>query len=424
MRFIVHALGCKVNQYDAAAAQAAMEQAGHTLAQPGQKPDVAIVFTCTVTAEAQRKSLQAVRRAAREVGCVVAAGCTAQRVGRQLLDIPGVVLVVGSSRRAQIPALLSRALAEGPICAVEGLENPACTWEETPVLTPYDGRARAHVKVQEGCSRKCGYCAVPLARGPERSRPLELIAQECQRLARQGISEVILVGINLASYGKGQGLTLVDAVSCAAQNGIKRVRLGSLEPDLVTPGMIEGFLRIPQLCPQFHLPLQTGSEKVNAAMGRICTPGRVAQTAAALRQAFPNCGLWTDVMVGFPGEGEAEFMQTMSLCREIGFTRLHVFPFSPRPDTRAEKMPGRPEAGEVRRRVGELMQEGERLRQAYEAGFIGQKAQVLFETKADGVTIGHTPQGIVAFVPGGKPGQMAECMLKGVHAQGLYADMI
>jgi len=416
-------LGCKVNQYDAAAAQTALAAAGHTLVSDGPA-EVCVVFTCTVTAEARRKSLQALRRAAAQSGMVVAAGCVAQTEGAALLALPKVRLAVGASRRAQWPELIARAMRE-PLCVVEPADT-LCVFENTPVAHAFGERTRAHIKVQEGCDNHCAYCIVPQARGPERSRGLLDIRAEAEALAKAGCAEAVLVGINLSAYGRERGHTLADAVQAVADTGILRIRLGSMEADSITPQLVERLQKIPALCPHFHLPLQSASPRVQQTMGRICGAKQVGAAMDALRQAFPACGIQTDCMVAFPGETHEEFLQTVAFCQEKAFSRLHVFAYSPRPGTVAAKLPDRIPPDVAKARVKHLIGEGQSLRAAYEAKWIGQTTEVLWETAQRG----HTPQGILVFA---KPGERDVCgvtagtpetvRLTGTHPEGLWAGM-
>ncbi|MCL2433939.1 MAG: MiaB/RimO family radical SAM methylthiotransferase [Clostridia bacterium] len=383
MKITLTALGCKVNQYDAAAASHALAQAGQEIVTT-QTADVAVVFTCSVTAEARRKSMQALRRAARGAQTVVAAGCVAQTEGAALLALPNVKLVLGSSRRAELPILLEQALAN-KICAVEPYEG-LTTFEETPVIGSYAGRTRAHVKVQEGCDNDCAYCLVPQCRGPGRSRSLAAIADECCVLAGAGIKEIILTGIHLASYKPG----LADAVEAAALSGVPRIRLGSLEADCIDNSVITKLAKIPQLCPHFYLPLQSASPTVTARMNRKSGAPEVTAAIAQLRNAFPGCAINTDVMVGFPGETEEEFQQTYDFCRAMAFARMHVFVYSPRPNTPAAAMPGRVDKKTAQARAKTLTELGETLRREYETGQAGTTAEVLWET----TTAGHTRHGV------------------------------
>ena len=263
-----HTLGCKVNQYDTEAMRESFERAGWTAVDFDADADVYLINTCTVTGTGDQKSKKLIRRVAREhPNCaIIVAGCLAQREAEALLQMDNVALVIGVQRRAEVVELLERARREGPVNAVAPLKGASF---EHLFVTRHEGKTRATMKIQEGCDRYCAYCIIPQARGPVRSKPPGELRAELEGLARAGYREAVLVGINLPSYGRELGLRLIDAVELAcAVGGIDRVRLGSLEPELLTDGDIARMARQPKLCPQFHLSLQSGCDATLARMRR------------------------------------------------------------------------------------------------------------------------------------------------------------
>lgn len=411
----IKTLGCKVNQYDAEAMAQNFARFEELNPNDDISNQVEIVFTCGVTQEAQRKSMQAVRRATREGKKVVVAGCGAQLWPQKYMEIPGVILTVGSQNRSNAPLLTSQALFGMPISAVHTLTNE---YEETPVTRSRD-RTRAQIKIQEGCSRNCAYCIIPQARGPERSRSLEMIRQEALRLSQQDCKEVVLTGINLATFGQEWGKTLADAVRVVADCGIGRIRIGSIEPDLVTPQLVEALQKVPELCTQFHIPIQSGCQSVLQRMGRRCTIDHIRSAAFLLRQAFDGCALGTDVMVGFPGETQDEFQETLAFCKDISFANMHVFGFSPRPNTPAESMPDPVSPTVQKQRLNALLHIAEEMQTNYERSLVGQQVEVLWEKVLPDGICGQCRQGVVIKSQQGETGQVNAVLVVEHTPQGL-----
>ena len=336
-----HTLGCKVNQYDTQAMRERFEEAGCRTVEFEEKADIYVVNTCTVTGTGDKKSMQTIRRCHRKnpEAAIVVTGCLAQRAADEL-KLPGVRLVLGTQRRGEVVQLLEKALEQD--CALIAVETLRQAPFEHLMVHAHEGHTRATMKIQEGCDRWCTYCIIPSVRGPIRSRPIEEIRAEAESLAKAGFREAVLTGIHLTSYGREQhgAITLLDAIRQVHEvEGIERIRLGSLEPVIVTEEFVEGLKALPKVCHQFHLALQSGSDTVLARMRRRYTSGEFLAACALLRDAFEDCALTTDVMTGFPGETEEEFMQTVDTCQKAGFARMHVFPFSPRETTPAAEMP-------------------------------------------------------------------------------------
>ena len=420
-----YTLGCKVNQYDS---QAMLEQfllAGYESRPFNAPADVYVVVTCVVTAAGEQKSRQMLHRARRlnEDAELVAAGCLAQKDAEKLKDL-GARLILGSQHREQIVELLHRAMAEDTqIVAVADIRG--IPYENLRV-SRQEGRTRAVIKIQEGCDRFCAYCIIPHVRGNIRSRPPELIREEAERLAQAGYLEIVLTGIHLSSYGRDlDDTSLLDAVRMAAAPGINRVRLGSLEPVIATEQFVRGLTDVPALCPQFHLSLQSGSDTVLKRMRRRYTAGEYLLAARRLQAAFSRCALTTDVLVGFPGETEAEFLETMDLCREVGFAKIHIFPFSLRKGTPAYDMPGQISPADKDSRARRMSALAKELSRAYREPFLRSKQDVLFEKKGqDGLAFGHTPQYMEVRAAGGIPGHIQKVRLQSLRGEGFEGTVM
>lgn len=402
-----HTLGCKVNQYDTQAMLEAFQRAGYQSVPFEAEADVYVINTCTVTGTGDQKSMKLIRRVTRShpQAAVVVAGCLAQRDARRVM-LPGVRLVVGTQRRGQVVALLERALREGgAINAVDGLAQAAF---EPLAVTQHEGKTRATMKIQEGCDRYCAYCIIPSVRGPVRSMPLEAVCEEAGRLAQAGYAELVLTGIHLASYGRDLGCTLVDAVQAVHQvEGIRRIRLGSLEPLIVGDAFVEALTRLPKVCEQFHLSLQSGSAEVLRRMRRRYTPEEYLAAVKRLRDAFPDAALTTDVLCGFPGETEQEAEETLRFVERVGFSRIHVFPYSRREGTLADRMEGQVPQEVKQRRAAGLIELGGRLERAYAQRMVGSVREVLFEEdEGEGLASGYTSQYVRVCAPA-QPGQLA-----------------
>ena len=416
-----HTLGCKVNQYDSQAMLELFEQAGYELRHFDEPADVYVINTCTVTGTGDKKSLQAVRRALRQnpAAQIVIAGCLAQRDGEKLLET-GARLVIGNARRGEVVQLLEEAVEKGQQVAAVGdiLRAPY----EPLCVSRQEGHTRAVLKIQEGCDRYCAYCIIPYVRGGIRSRAPEAVRQEAERLARAGFAELVLTGIHLTSYGRDLGgVSLLDAIRACAVPGVLRIRLGSLEPVIITPEFVSGLKDTP-VCPQFHLALQSGCDGVLRRMRRRYNTAEFRQACALLRQAFPGCAITTDVICGFPGETEQEFEETMAFCREIGFARMHVFPYSARQGTPAAAMSGQVPKALREERARRLIAVGAELSRAYRQAQVGQTVQVLAEECLDGLAHGYTAQYISCLFSGGTPGEMARARVTGLTDDGLTGE--
>ena len=424
MKIACHTLGCKVNQYDTQAMLELFEEKGYQPVDFSQEADIYLINTCTVTGTGDQKSLKLIRRVHREhpQAAIVAAGCLAQR-DAQRVALPGVRLVIGVKRRAQVVQLLERALKENTfLCAVD----TGGEWAFEPLsVCRHEGKTRATMKIQEGCDRYCAYCIIPYVRGPVRSMPLEAVEAEARRLSQSGYREVVLTGIHLASYGRGMGCDLLDAVE-RVQNipGIARIRLGSLEPGIVDRAWVERLSAMDKVCPQFHLSMQSGSQGVLRRMGRRYTPEEYLAAARLLQGAYPHCAITTDVLTGFPGETQEEALETEAFLRRVGFARIHVFPYSRRAGTRADAMEGQVSEAEKQRRCGRLIAIGNQLESAFVQSLVGTRQQVLFETQVgNGLWEGYTPQYARVRAQAG-PGELCQVRLERAQGAVLYASKL
>ena len=414
-----YTLGCKVNQYDAQAMKEIFTKAGYETRPFGEPVDVNVVVTCIVTAVGEQKSRQMLHKVRREQpeSHLVAAGCLAQKDAEKLMDL-GARVILGSQHRDQVVHLLEDAVKENvQVAAVEDVRK--IPYEELSI-SRQDGRTRAIIKIQEGCDRFCAYCIIPHVRGGIRSRSPEAIKKEATRLQQAGYQEIVLTGIHLTSYGKDlDDTSLLHAVDASAVPGLPRLRLGSLEPVVATDDFVKRLSNYPQVCPQFHLSLQSGCDSVLKRMRRRYTASEYLESARRLQLAFPGCALTTDVLVGFPGETEEEFEQTFSFCREIGFAKMHIFPFSRREGTQADRMPGQLSREVKSERAKRMAGLDRQLSQAFRKQMLNSIHPVLFETLTeDSLALGHTLNGMEVSAQGGLPGTVHPVRLDSLNQDG------
>ena len=424
-----HTLGCKVNQYDTQAMLELFRAAGYAIVPFQGEADVYVVNTCTVTGTGDKKSLQIARRLRREhpLSEVILCGCLAQRKGEELLST-GARLILGTQRRSEVVTLLEKAVRENvQLCAVDELttESPF----ENLTITDQEDHTRAILKIQEGCNNRCTYCIIPSVRGPIRSRPLEEIDREAHRLAEAGFTELVLTGIHLSSYGKDlkDGSTLLDAIArVQAVEGVRRIRLGSLEPTIATPAFAEALGRMDKVCPQFHLALQSGSDTVLARMARRYNTRMYLNAVDNLRAVFPHAAFTTDVLTGFPGETEEEYEQTRQMIRTVGYAKIHVFPYSPREGTKAAVMPGQLTTTLKEQRARELIALGEETARAYRESWLGLTAPVLLEERAEAGWVGYTPEYIQVTLPdcpACRQGALVDVRLTALRDEGMAGEI-
>lgn len=386
-----HTLGCKVNQYDTEAMREAFERAGWKEVPFEQAADAYLINTCTVTGTGDQKSRKLIRRVAREhpAAKLIVCGCLAQRESQSLLEMENVCLVLGVQRRGEVVELFSRAVEQNEkINAVGELKNASF---ESLFVTRHEGKTRATMKIQEGCDRYCAYCIIPSVRGPVRSMPLEAVRAEAQRLAAAGYPEIVVTGIHLASYGRGTPYGLLDAIE-AVHLSARRVRLGSLEPLIVTDPFAQTLSRLPGLQRQFHLSMQSGSREVLRRMRRRYTPEEYFAAVCRLKEAMPDCAITTDVITGFPGETDQEAQETLDFVEKCGFARIHVFPYSRRQGTLADAMPDQVPESIKKIRTKELLTLGNQLEEKFVSGLVGTRQEVLFEEAHGDFSEGYTGQ--------------------------------
>ena len=392
MRAAYLTLGCKVNQYDTNAMQELMEAAGYETVEFTEQADVYLINTCTVTNVADRKSRQMIRRAAElnpdAVVCVT--GCLAQRHKDEMLAIPGVNAVIGVNQRGKIVDIVERARKGEEAVLVEDISKERKF--EPLTISHKTERTRAHIKISDGCDNFCSYCIIPYTRGRVRSRGLEDIVAEAGRLAAEGVREVVLTGIHISSYGKDlENVGLMDLIEAVAEiDGIERIRLGSLEPTLLTRTFCARAALVKKLCPHFHISLQSGSAGVLKRMNRHYIPEEYAGFCDNLREFFIDPAITTDIIAGFNGETEEEHRETLEFCRRIRFAKVHVFVYSEREGTQAVRMGGMLPIPLRKQRAAELIELTDALHREYIGKFVGRTVKVLFEEEKDGWFYGYT----------------------------------
>lgn len=380
-------LGCKVNSYETEAMQALLAAAGAELVEFHEVADIYVVNTCSVTNMADRKSRQMLHRAKKNNpdAVVVAAGCYAQTADEDAMKATGIDVIIGNNQKKQIVEILENHMA--------GVENKRLeigkeTEYEDLSLTTQVEHTRAYIKIQDGCNQFCSYCIIPYARGRIRSRKAQDVVEEVTRLAASGYQEIVLTGIHLSSYGKSSYektieedrqplLELIQQIN--AVEGIKRIRLGSLEPRIITEEFVKTLCECEKVCPHFHLSLQSGSDTVLKRMNRRYTTEEYAASVEILKHYYETPAITTDIIVGFPQETEEEFLETMAFAKRIGFSKIHVFKYSRRKGTVADKMSGQVEEQVKTERSEQLMALETMLGEKYRENFLGKEEKVLFE---------------------------------------------
>ena len=403
MVFAFHTLGCKVNQYETQAMEELLLAKGHTLVPFEEKADVYIINSCTVTAVSDKKSRQAVRQARRRAPEAVVAlcGCYPQVSPEEAAKLDADLIGGSGDRQGFLDLLESMAGRKEKTVTVDNALHRRA-FEALPA-GGLEGRTRAMLKAEDGCTNFCAYCIIPYARGPVRSLPLDQAETEARRLAAAGYRELVLTGIELSSYGRDlpgrpSPAELIEKVCQAAPQ--LRVRLGSLEPRTVTEEFCQRLKALPNLCPHFHLSLQSGCDATLAGMKRKYDTARFYESAALLRKHFDNPGITTDLIVGFPGETEEEFSQTLDFIRKCAFSQMHIFPYSRRQGTPAAAMPGQLSNAEKAQRAQRAAEVAGALRRSWLTGWIGKTVEVLFEEEKEGFWRGYTPQYVEVTVSG------------------------
>lgn len=398
-------LGCKVNQYDTDSMLGALSGAGFTIVGWGEPADVAIVNTCTVTAVADSKSRAQIRRAARAGIPVCVCGCLASHEAEQLLAMEGVAAAVPLSDRGRIVEIISE-IAGVSLCA--GVEGGRAVRPRT--------RTRGFLKIQEGCSSSCTYCIIPEVRGRPRTRPAADILADASRMAGDGVQELVLSGTHISSYGSDNGETLVDLLhELSAIPGVCRLRLGSIEPWLLSRDTIEQLANVEKLCPHFHVSLQSGCAATLKRMKRRYTPDQYMNRVSTLRAVFEEPAITTDIMTGFPGETEAEFAESAEFVKNLCFAKLHVFPYSEREGTPAAYMPGSVPVDVRRERAAEMIRIGNESQRQYAKQFTGNAEAVLLDRRDREGSSGYTDRYVRVYVKGAEPGGIVTAVLNKLH---------
>ena len=427
MKFAFYTLGCKTNQYETQAMEQLFRDRGHQVGSFEEACDGYIINTCSVTAVADKKNRAVVRRCRREHPDAVigVGGCYVQHDPQALRDL-GVDVLGGSGGRETFVEMMISAAQDR--VHREALDD-ALRRREFEILPAggLDKRTRAMVKVQDGCRNFCSYCIIPYTRGPVRSAPLELAVDQCRELALQGYREIVVTGIEIASWGvdlpgKPGPQVLIEAICRAVPQC--RIRLGSLEPRIITEEFCQALAELPNLCPQFHLSMQSGCDTVLARMKRKYDTARYLRSVELLKAAFPGCAVTTDMIVAFPGETEQEFEESLAFIRRCGFSDMHIFPYSRRPGTPADKMPGQHPNAVKEARSRAAIAVAEEMSIAYRKSLLGSVREVLFEEPEGEYYTGHCPNYIKVYVKGDAlHNQMKSVRLTELYRDGLLGEL-
>ena len=426
MIFGFYTLGCKVNQYETQAMEQLLQQMGHTLGDFSGVCDGYIINTCSVTAVADKKNRAVIRRCRRDnpEAVIGVCGCYPQH-DAPAVDALGVDVIGGSGDREAFLQELLSCIHNRQKAKVLDEALKRRKFEVLPA-GGLEGRTRAMLKVQDGCVNFCTYCIIPYTRGPIRSAPVELAVEQTKCLKEKGYREIVVTGIEIASWGadlpgKPGLLTLLEAVSEAA--GDMRVRLGSLEPRVVTEEFCQKLKTLPNICPQFHLSMQSGCDSVLQRMHRKYDTARYLQSVQLLKAAFPRCAITTDMIVAFPGETEEEFAESLEFIKQCGFADMHIFPYSRRPGTPADKMPGQLSNAVKEERSRKAIQVAKKMSRTYRESFIGKSLPVLFEEQEGEYFTGHTPNYLKVFCKGdGLHNELRTVKLTALWQDGLLAE--
>ena len=387
-----YTLGCKVNQYETNAIAQIFIKNGYKKIEFNEKADVYVINTCSVTNMADKKSRQIIRQAKthNKNAIVVATGCYAQVNKEEIEKIEEIDIIIGNSDKSKILEIVEQ--YQEKYNQVKKIEEEK-EFKDYGTVT-YTEKTRAVIKVQDGCNNFCSYCIIPYARGRVRSRKPESVIKEISEIVKTGIKEVVITGIHVASYGKDfeNGIGLIDLLEQINEiEGLSRIRLGSLEPNLITEDFVERLVKVDKICDHFHLSLQSGCDETLKSMNRKYTTNEFRKGVNLLRQMFPNVALTTDIIVGFPGETEAEFDQTYKFLEEIKFSKMHVFKYSPRKGTVAAKMKEQINPKIKEERSNKLIELSDKNEREFLDKYIGKELEILFESKTqDGYTEGHT----------------------------------
>jgi threonylcarbamoyladenosine tRNA methylthiotransferase MtaB len=429
----IYTLGCKVNQYESEAILEAFARKGFQIAKPEDHCDIYVINTCTVTAESDRKARQFIRRAIHRnpQAYILVTGCLAQTNPESIATIEGVDFICGNTEKMRVVEAALQLISQGCKNTMAHSEVKALDGApfEPMQITHFD-RTRAYVKIEDGCESRCTYCIIPGARGKIRSKPIPVVLNEVRDLIAGGCREIVLTGIETASYGKDLGNTSLAALLTQIDQleGIGRVRLGSLDPSLLKPAFVQAIAPLRSLCPQFHISMQSGSSTVLARMKRKYNADQALAGMQRLREVMPQVQFTTDMIVGFPGESDEEFRQTMDFVEKAGFLMVHVFPYSKRKGTPAATMDGQVAENIKHVRATTLIEHAARIRRdiLQQIISVGKPHTVLFETYSNGYAYGHTPEFIEVTMPSPCPLHAKTVAVKLLETDGIrcYAEPI
>lgn len=393
MRAAFYTLGCKVNQYETEYMSELLKNAGFEIVAPNEEAEYYIVNSCTVTATADQKTRQNIRKFKRRHpnSTVILTGCMPQAFPEEASALTEADIILSNKNDGDILQLINEYHQnQSRLIHIDSHKNTDDFCDCS--ISGFNERIRAFVKIEDGCDRFCSYCIIPKSRGRVRSKALKALKEEVSTLAQYGVKEIVLVGINLSAYGKGENFDITDAVEiCAQTEGIERIRLGSLEPDHITDEVIDKLAKINKFCPQFHLSLQSGCDKTLKNMNRHYTADEYKKLCAKLRSSFDETSITTDVMVGFHEESDTDFQNSLNFVKDIKFEKVHVFPYSERQGTAASKRGDSVPKHIKEKRAAIMIQESDKIRQNYLKNLIGKTVEVLFENEIEeGLFQGYT----------------------------------
>lgn len=421
-------LGCKVNQFETESMEGLFKQSGYDIVPNTNVADVYVINTCSVTSFGDKKSRQLIRRVQRlnPKAIIAVTGCYSQAAPDEVKAIEGVRVVLGTSDRANIVNYVEQAMAEdGIIDRVDDIMK-ARDFEDIP-LYEMPARTRAFLKIQEGCTNFCSYCIIPYTRGPLRSRKLESIRSEAKKLLDHGFKEIVLTGIHLGAYGKDfkDGTSLYDAAKAVLElPGLRRLRLSSLESIELSKELLDLIKNHPKFSHHLHLPLQAGSDEVLKKMNRHYNRDEFTSLIKNVKESVPGVAISTDVIVGFPGETEEMFAESLEYIKTLGFARMHVFPYSPRTGTPAAKMPDQVPEPVKKDRVHRLQALAQEMANDFHSQYLGTVQEVLFETNNDGITDGLTDTYIRVYTDDEvETGELYKVRLEKLYKDGLYGKI-
>ena len=419
-------LGCKVNQYETNAMSQKLIEEGYKIVEHTQKADMYIINTCTVTNMSDRKSRQMIRRA-KEINpeaTIIAVGCYVQVAKKEIENIKEIDLALGNEEKVDIVKYCNEIIQKNKKEEITDVMQSRKFAEFGE--TSYTEKTRAVIKVQDGCDRFCSYCIIPYARGRVRSREPEHIIKEIKQIANEGIKEVVITGIHIASYGKDfkKDYKLIDLLEEINKiDGIERIRLGSIEPLLITEEFVQRLVKLEKICEQFHLSLQSGCDETLKRMNRRYTTQQFEEIVKRLRKAYDNVNLTTDIIVGFPGETEEEFAKTYKFLEKIKFYKMHIFKYSPRKGTRAEQMPQQIEPQLKEERSKKLIELSDKNEKEYNSKYVGKRVEVLWEEQKNEIYKGHTKNYVLVEMEA-KPSENKENVIESVQISQAYEHYV